>query len=242
MGWDRLNKWSNVPRGRVSYIPWSGGKTIVIPSFTCKLSLVNGAAFITNPSIALTPYLDCKFTLNDGSKNLVGYSKAAGIGETYTDELVTDPGFDDTTKWAKSPGVTVAGGLGVFTNVDLYGVLRDEDVLTSPIGKLYKSVYNRVSLTAGSLYGYTNNLSYLLAAGVNTSYKTGTTSNTWAGFWAGTAGTSGTVDDCSVKQVLTPVAEGVTIVSARGGTAYNWTSDGGINPNSVSFTLTISII
>jgi hypothetical protein len=56
----------------------------------------------------------------------------------------------------------------------------------------------------------------------------------------GSSGQQGRFDDVSLKQVLTPSATGVTIVSTQGGSTYNWTSDSGINGNSASFTAVIT--
>lgn len=51
---------------------------------------------------------------------------------------------------------------------------------------------------------------------------------------------AGLIDDASVKRVLTPDSTGCTIASERGGSTQSWTSNGGINPNAASFTVTIS--
>jgi len=59
----------------------------VLAGFTCNLSIVDGTAFITNPSTSLVPYIGRKITLNDGTQNLVGYIKAAGTGETFIGEV-----------------------------------------------------------------------------------------------------------------------------------------------------------
>jgi hypothetical protein len=49
-----------------------------------------------------------------------------------------------------------------------------------------------------------------------------------------------TLDDFVLQQVLAPSTTGLTVVSALGGSTYNWTSDDGIAPNSASFALTIT--
>jgi hypothetical protein len=56
------------------------GDGVVFASITANLSIVNGSAFVTNPSIDFRPYLGFKVTLNDGTQNLVGFLKSAGGG------------------------------------------------------------------------------------------------------------------------------------------------------------------
>ena len=53
--------------------------------------------------------------------------------------------------------------------------------------------------------------------------------------YTATAGLDGYFDEVSFKQVLTPSTTGVTIVSAYGGSTYNWTSEeSGFNRNDAS--------
>ena len=65
--------------------------TLTSETITCNLSLESGKAFITNPSVDLTPYRGMRIVLTDSAgKELSGFIKAAGTGETYGDELITN--------------------------------------------------------------------------------------------------------------------------------------------------------
>ena len=216
------------------------GKTIT--GFTCNLSLINGTAFITNPSVNLRPYLGFKITLNDGTQNLVGWIKAAGTGETLGDELVVDPGFDDPSKWTAGAGWSVAGSLAVGASV-INSVSIEQLLPITTTKNLYKISFDLVSRTSGSVSSY--------FLGSVSGFQT--VPATYVGYYnlsdlyptlylPGQDSFSGTCDNASVKKVTDPSATGVTITSARAGATFNWTSDGGINPNATSFTATIARI
>jgi hypothetical protein len=143
--------------------------------FICTLSTVAGTAFISNPSIALPPYINKKITLTAGGKTLVGWLKSAGAGETLGSEIATG---------------TLSAGL-------LYQITATQ---TNHFG---------TGLVIGSFFT--------------------------------SAGTETCDANNKVKQVLTASATGARIVSTSGGATYNWASNDGINPNSASFTVAISL-
>lgn len=60
------------------------GAGVTLAAVTANFSLVDGTAFVTNPSVDLRSYVGFKLSTNDGS---VGYAKAAGGGETLGAEL-----------------------------------------------------------------------------------------------------------------------------------------------------------
>jgi len=214
---------------------------------TAKLSLVNGTAFITSPSVDLRPYIGYKITLNDGTQNLVGYIKAAGTGETLGDEIIDtwiNAGYDTLTL----SGSDIQSAIEASSD----NVMARKDSGQS-MGNLLKFSVTTFTKTSGStpyiILGSLGNLPlntdssvyYLAASGSNTTYYTQHSAiGTFVGFRNNAGVANWSAIGNSLKQVLTPSATGVTIVSAQGGTTYNWVSDGGINPNATSFTATIT--
>jgi len=100
-------------------------------------------------------------------------------------------------------------------------------------GLLYYSSFDIIAWVSGVCFINISNLTYTLnprsEIGTYTAYYTGGTNST-AGIRSGQNGLG--VDNFSVKQVLTPSATGVTIVSTPGGATYNWTyQETGFNYN-----------
>ena len=209
--------------GRVkSVIPLTSDVTL--SDMTCKLSVASGHAFITNPSVDLTPYIGNKITLTDtAGKKLIGWIKAAGTGETYGSELMNDPGFSDTSKWTKVGTATVSGGTAnTVANDD--GV---KQAIPRTLGALYRLTGNVPAVTGSAkvLVALSQNVYTLNIAADYTLYKTAIeTGDTYPGIVQKGTGTT-TVDNFSVKQVLTPSATGVTIVSSQNGSTYDWASE-----------------
>ena len=216
-----------------------------IASFTCNLSTVAGAAFVTQPSADLTRYIGCKLTLNDGTQNLVGWIKAAGTAETLSDTYVT--GWTNTSfETFTTSGADITSAI----NSDSSGLAYTE-ITPLVAGYLVKSSFAITHNGGNSLSGLYRigssaalaapNITATPAAGANSIYRTCLAAYTHVG-WFRTVTIDFSVASYSLKQVLTPSATGVRIVSTQGGTIYNWASDGGINPNAASFTATITSI
>ena len=210
--------------------------------FQCYLSMVNGNAFIHNPSTGLGAYIGKKVTLQAGGKTLVGWIDSKGTGETTTD-LVTGNNStfaSDTGFWTKSAAeVTISGGKANWTNSDVEQGLDRAGISTS--GVLYLTKMTVSSLTTGGVrwkcgtYGTTR-----IANGTYTEYLTG--SFTAIHILATVANpTNLKVDDVTFASVDTASFGGVRIVSTSGGSTYNWASDDGIDPNAGTFTVTISV-
>jgi hypothetical protein len=75
-----------------------------------KMSITGGTAFVDfSAANRLTSYLGGMLTITDSSgKQLTGYIKAAGSGETYRSELLGNTAFNTTT------------GVGAWNNITLY--------------------------------------------------------------------------------------------------------------------------
>ena len=230
------------------------GTPVVLSSLTAKLSTIDGTAFVTQSSVDLRPYIGFKFSFNDGSQALVGWAKAYGTGETLGSELVTNGDFsawtgDNPNGWSvaevgdATSNVTEnpAGKCNIISDGTFTAVYQ------APLAssRLYKLTCVVDSLTGQIYFGQSVApawTSVISAAGATTLYGTCAAASQNRVLAARQAGApcNAVVSLVSAKQVLTPDTSGLTIVSASGGSTYNWTSDGGIAPNAASFTLTIT--
>ncbi|MEW6613950.1 MAG: hypothetical protein AB1401_00540 [Thermodesulfobacteriota bacterium] len=210
------------------------GRNVVtsLGSITCNLSLVNGVAFVTNPSVDLTPYIGKLLTLKAGGKTLTGWIKAAGTGETYGSETLSNPEFIDASAWnTVLTGWTLGGGVATYAPGDVYAHIYQA---TSPsVGSLMRVVVIANSVSAGWFILDWPVSYFYNTAGTKIIYgvATGGLDNKLIAYYSLIA----EFESYSVKQVLTPSPTGVTIVSTKGGSVYNWASNDGIDPNAVAF-------
>jgi hypothetical protein len=215
------------------------GGSVTLTGFTCDLSGVTGAYFVSNPSVDLTQYIGLKVNLNTGGKNLTFWPFNAGTGETLDVEKLVDPGFADATKWTVPVGWTVAANIA--TGVLVTDYLGTATTIEN-IGALYKLSFDLVTRTDGSVRmvfsgtpqsgGFTVPATYSIYRNLVGYYPN---------YSLGGNGFSGTCDNASLKQVLNPSATGVTITSTIGGPTGGWTMDSGFNLNATSFTVTVSL-
>jgi hypothetical protein len=198
-----------------------------------KISAVAGTAFVDfSEADVLTDYLGRKLTITDSAgKKLVGYIKAAGTGETLDSELVTGGDFSNAGDWTCDAGWGVTGGKAIATSVSGKRIYQ---AYSYTIGILVKYIVVIDSISGGYIYGIIGGAIGIspITSGTKTEYLCTTASgNTRI---TGTAA-SIQLDSVSIKQVLTPSATGVTIVSTSGGTTYNWASvESGFNYNDAS--------
>jgi parallel beta-helix repeat protein len=224
-----------------------------------RLSLVSGTSFV-DFGTSLSSYLGDQITITDhAGKNLIGYLKAAGTGETYGAELLSNTDFATTTGVSVWFNVTLASVAGGQSGNALQltqtggGFGQAYETFTTVNGGLYRgSVYMKFG-TETSLMGwsfftpgpgsavrtqnaapstFTNFPLYFSAAG--TSYLQAYTANTNA--------TTSLFDTATVKQVLTPSTTGATITTTANGSTSGWTSeDVGFNRNdSGGYTYTVT--
>lgn len=213
------------------------GSGIVLNAVTANLSIVDGKAFVTNPSVDLRPYLGFKLSFSDGSKALVGYGKAAGTGETLGSNLLA--GFDFTSDWAvfdANASITDSNSFATTANSGLWKNIFAQY-------RLYKSVFARTTTASASdIWNGSDTGRTQISNGNGTFYSTARlNTGLQRNIYIRNAGAGTTdVSTLSLYDVLTPSATGLTIVSTAGGTTYNWASNGGINANAASFTVTIT--
>ena len=219
------------------------GQSATYSGITLKMSTVAGAAFITqvSGSIPFRKYIGRSITISDGSKVITGYVKAVGTVEGLSNELCSDPTFDNAGSWAPETGWSVAGGLGVGATASNY-MLKQTNMLPTPSGKLYRLGFTLVSRTSGTVAARISSTASTAVQTVPASYSGYMTAgaNGNAGVVGdATTGFHGTVDAFTAKQVTAPDSTGITIVSTRGGNVQSVASNTGILPNSATFTITI---
>jgi hypothetical protein len=126
---------------------------------------------------------------------LVNYAEVIG------DELVTNGDFATDTDWTKGTGITIAGGVALFTSVSS-GLQLNQVTLTAVTGKRYKISYEIKTRTEGAFsasIGGTLSLNQNSEVGVYTEYLTAIGAGSFYIRSRGT--TSGSIDNVSVKEV-----------------------------------------
>ena len=222
--------------GRIA-VSSPGGLLIASGSVTranTKLSAVDGTAFVDfSTANVLTNYAPkSKLTLTDSAgKKLTGYIKAAGTGKTLGSELITDPSCATDFWTLKNTGWTHDAGNEKFTfsgHTTFSSLLL---VSVGAVGGYYETTFEVKDYSAGIIrlwYGSNTNYTIRSANGTYTERLTNTSDTTF--LLEADSVFRGSVDNISLKQVLTPSTTGATIVSAKGGTTYNF------NHKNASFT------
>lgn len=187
-----------------------------------KISAVDGTAFIDAANSSITDLADGNHQIeifDSTGKFLRGFLKLVGSSEGLGDELVTNGGFGADTNWDKGDGWTIEDGTAKASSITGKGITQSYSYTTQILTKATIDVnaitgggyiYERVGSSVSSA---------IIATGTSTKYVTATTGSTHG--WIGTT-TSITIDNYSLKQVLTPSSSGATIVSTKSGTTYNF--------------------
>ena len=229
-----------------------------------KISAVDGTAFVDfSTANVLTNYAPkSKLTLTDSAgKKLVGYIKAAGTGETWSNIYTSDFSAGDDG-WTAIRG-TVNGNIdsiGGYDDVLRFYPSADND--SHNFRKIWILVVGARCDVSLEYYIPSANTSlfmiqhlYAGAASGWLSVKDTWTTNTLAGtatqavfhFLTSTTtgqtyiGSNSSADDLAylknvvIRQLVTPSTTGVTITSTADGTTYNWASkEAGFNYNDAS--------
>lgn len=210
-----------------------------------RISAVDGTAFL-DACAALVPYADGSHLVEiyDASGRMLrGYLGAAGTGETYGSPLGNNMSFatwtgdnpDDWLLTGESGGNEISevgtteghGGAGTGS-CNFYTTGNDINIRQASL------------VVVGGVMHFTTVVSAVIAGGAKltdgfTTYATYTTTGTKTVLATGTTGTTlyvqrsevgaandVTIDSIVSKQVLTPSADGATIVSAKGGATQNF--------------------
>ncbi len=210
-----------------------------------RISAVDGTAFVDfSAAGTLTPYIGWYLKVYDSTgKTIEGYIKAAGTGETLSEtEKITNGDFGSSTGWLGLVNWSIGSGVATMAAGTTASLYRTD--FTPISGALYKESFDLVSQTAGDVY--------IIIQNPVITFPTHTVPATYTAYVIPSAQTTfiiqgengfrGSVDNASVKQVLTPSTSGVTITNTQGGATYNWAvKTTGFNYNDSSgYTYTIS--
>jgi hypothetical protein len=206
-----------------------------------RISAVDGTAFLDNCA-ALIPYADGNRRIeiyNASGRILQGYLKAQGAGETTGSDLV-----DGWTNYVTTPyetftpgtgplitqAINAAGAIGIaYKTITIANMLlKNTNAVTVASGTAPYISIARNPGGSNKIQFDTNAISYRTAASGEYTYNNALIFAPGAVDFALTA--------YSLKQVLTPSTDGVTIVSTKGGAIYNFTSkDASFTYNDASY-------
>jgi len=195
----------------------------------------SGGAFVDfGAANVLTSKLGNLLVIKDSlGHSIQGWIKAAGSAEGLGDEIITvadDRTFgSDTGFWTKEIGWTIndaVAGKANHAGTTTSYLYRSSITVASALYKAVLSINGNISLRIGGaiLNSIASSGTYYITSAIGTQLL------------AYSSGINGrTIDDVSLKQVLTPSATGVTIVSTKGGATFNWSAkDSAFNYNDTS--------
>jgi hypothetical protein len=210
----------------------------------------SGGAFIDNAGATIPTFADGNHQIeiyDSAGRMIKGALKAVGTGGTVgTDvgSVFTDWTGAVPTGWSQlgTPDASnyteqaPAGQFHIVSNGTFIGIQKASIVT---IGALYKNTVDIIAITGMVSVGLTNHVIGLNAVGNNkVSYFTATISN--AGILRNGGALDATLDNWKLEPVLAPSSSGSTIVSAKGGVTYNFTSkDASFAYNSASYAVVV---
>lgn len=155
----------------------------------------------------------------------VGFISATApspVGDGLDSELVTNGDFSSATGWVQQSGWTI--GSNIATSVVSDNLYRADISLAT--GCLYKGSLSVLTVTANSvdLTFYDGTFRVLFSNAVSNSYGYQTSNYTRTDgqiYIQGKGLFSGTVDDCSLKRVLSPASTGALLLATQNG-ARGW--------------------
>ena len=218
-----------------SFVVLAGG---TVAAADVHLSTVAGTAFAWIDGVDLSPYYGARITFTDtAGRSAVAYIKAAGTGETLgANTFALNPDFAAAAGWSLTGTWSIGGGKATHTAVDPGSVTQGNN--TS--GQLVRWTVTVTDYAQGPVYALPGNAT---AQGIfggtqvaGTTYEKYYTSlgASSAGFYAGPTGDL-SIDDVKHEPVLTPPVTGVTLVTAKAGTTYNFRSiSANFDPNAVT--------
>jgi len=193
-----------------------------------RISSVGGTALIDNAGATIPTLADGNHQIeiyDAEGRMLKGVLKAAGSAETLSGvELTTDGEFTDTANWTEQTNWAVAGGVAASTGSNAGQSVYQ--VVTTATNVLYKATTTISAYTSGYgsfILGALSSASPLNSSNTFSYYATGiVTSSVNFGLKSGSTPLVGESSVISLQSVTAPSTSGCTIVSAKGGTTYNF--------------------
>ena len=228
-----------------------------------RLSIVGGNAFADFSVLgSLTSYIGGLLTITDsGGHTVTGYISAAGTGETYGSQLLSNPSLGSVSNLSANNAtlsIFTGGGQSAdpYLNITLTGAYGGglQSFSVSDGMLLKSSAYLKKGTETSGMWLCLDNSSWSSVACTPevlpgswtqfTVYGTVNSGSTkFEQFYNGaTSGQTSLFDTASAAQVLTPSTTGVTIVSTPGGSTRRWTLEqAGFNrndPKGYTYTIT----
>jgi hypothetical protein len=207
-----------------------------------RISAVDGTAFF-DAGADLVAYADGNHLLeitDSGGKVLSAVIKAQGSGETVGSELVTNGTFDTDSDWVKGTGWSISAGEAHASGAT--DRIRQFSIITN--NTLYKVAFEITSYTSGTCRPVCGNgfRAPESAVGSYVHYISSTEVNNHFDFY-GVALFTGSIDNVSCKQVLSPSTSGATLVNEISGDTQNlFDVETGFAYNEASYTCTVKRI
>ena len=171
-----------------------------------------------------------------------GFIGAAGTGETLGSEKLPNGGFDTSSNWTLS---NCSIGSGVLSFSGTAGNAYQTS-LNLGYNKLYVLTYNITAYTTGNFYARINSsttfdavFSYRTAIGNYTEYKVSPQDTTNVFVILASVIPTGSLDNYSLKQVLTPSSTGALIYRDAACTVNGWHKPAAFNMNDTAYTFNI---
>lgn len=222
------------------YLPVASG---TVTQANMKISAVDGTSFIDfTAANVLTGKTGNLLVVRDSSGRAIqGFIKAAGTGETYSENILINGNMENPiTGWTQRRGTLSAETVDFVEGTQSGKFTRDavstEGYFNQVVGLSLFGLYK----LDGAVKNVTSTYMRVRVGPIGNYKDVQPVTNTqvWTEFseWYvptaeeniflvnvyGTDGNYGLADNLSVKQILTPSATGVTIVSTKGGATFNW--------------------
>lgn len=203
-----------------------------------RLSLIGGAAFADFSAAVFASYIGKRLIIIDSAgKKAVGYIKAAGTGETYGSNLITEwtnlAGHPYETFTSSGANITSAIETGVdgqaYTNYwSITKGMAMKGVINLTLNSGTMQIYGWM-LGGGGSYAIPNQL---VTNGEHSYYYSESLGGSSGMLYIRSYNASNYSATFTLKQILTPSSTGVTITSTPNGSTYNWESiETGFNYN-----------
>ncbi len=143
----------------------------------------------------------------DDTTTTQSYSRVQNPGVGTGRELIINGGFDTDTLWTKGTGVTIAGGVAVFSSVAGGQGVNPITAIPLVLGKAYQITYTISGYSSGTIAAYVGTTSGPTTRNTDGTFtQTLICSGSTAFFITAGSTFTGNIDNVSVKQVNIPAS------------------------------------